>query len=484
MPFTALPQESERLFRYLFEESSLGIAVENLEGRLLLANPALCSMLGYSSEELCNMNCCQFTDPEDASNDWALFQKLSAGLIERYSLEKRYVRKDGVRIWGRLNISVWKSSEGGDPLVFAFVEEVTDYKRAEEGLRESEERLRLAAEAGKMYAYQWDVATDIVERSPGHAGILGLTEPTNLTRQQLIERVHPEDRTRFIASVADLSPENPTTHITYRVVQPGGAVTWLEKTGRAYFDRQGRMLRMMGMVAEITSRKRAEEALSGVSRRLIEAQEKERARIARELHDDTNQRLGLLAIELQQLKHDHPGLTDDIAGRIDGLRKKTIDIAGDLEALAHELHSPKLEYLGIVAAMRSWCKEFGEQQRMEIDFKSHDLPNPLPSPEISLCLFRVLQEALHNAAKHSGVRHFEAELWGRSGAIHLAVRDLGKGFDSRATNHGRGLGLTSMRERLALVDGELSIESQPQHGTTVHACVALGTNADSAAATG
>ena len=111
----------------------------------------------------------------------------------------------------------------------------------------------------------------------------------------------------------------------------------------------------------------------------------------------------------------------------------------------------------------SW--EFGEQQKVEIDFKTHDLPTPL-ARDISLCLFRVLQEALHNSAKHSGVRHFEVRLWGTSDEIHLTVRDSGAGFDREAAKKSRGLGLISMEERLRLVNGPLSIESQPKHGTT------------------
>jgi signal transduction histidine kinase len=151
--------------------------------------------------------------------------------------------------------------------------------------------------------------------------------------------------------------------------------------------------------------------------------------------------------------------------------------------LSHELHSAKLQYLGIVGAIRGFCKEFGEQQKVEIDLQSHDMPSPL-SPDISLGLFRVLQEALHNSAKHSGVRHFEVRLWGTSDEIHLTVRDSGAGFNREAAKQSRGLGLISMEERLKLVNGTLSIESQPQHGTTIHARVPFDSNNDSARAAG
>jgi PAS domain S-box-containing protein len=220
------------------------------------------------------------------------------------------------------------------------------------------------------------------------------------------------------------------------------------------------------VIRDVTERKLAEQALASVSRRLIEAQEQERTRIARELHDDIGQRLALLAIELEQLQQS-PANLSDVLSRMGELRKQTSEIATDVQSMSHGLHSSKLEYLGITAAMRGFCQEFGEQQKVEIDFKTHDLPSPV-SPDISLGLFRVLQEALHNAAKHSGVQHFEVQLWGMSGEIHLTVSDSGAGFDREVAKQSRGLGLISMEERLKLLDGTFSIESQPKRGTTIH----------------
>jgi signal transduction histidine kinase len=225
---------------------------------------------------------------------------------------------------------------------------------------------------------------------------------------------------------------------------------------------------------DITERKLAETALASVSRRLIEAQDQERIRISRELHDDIGQRLAMLVIQLQQLQ-DGPL---EFRGRIAELQKQTAEIAADTQSLSHELHSSKLQYLGIAAAMRSFCQEFGKQQKVEIDFRTDDLPGALP-PDISLCFFRVLQEALHNSAKHSGVRHFQVRLWGTSGEIHLTVSDSGVGFDSEAAKASRGIGLLSMEERLKLLNGTSSIESQPQRGTTIHARVPFSSGKDS-----
>ncbi len=169
-----------------------------------------------------------------------------------------------------------------------------------------------------------------------------------------------------------------------------------------------------------------------------------------------------------------------VRSHVGELKNQISDIATDIQTLSHRLHSSKLEYLGLATAMRSFCKEFGEQQKVEIDFETHDLPSAL-SPEISLCIFRVLQEALHNSAKYSGVRHFEVRSWGTSNGVHLTVSDFGSGFDIEAAKAGRGLGLISMDERLKILNGTLSIESQLKRGTTIHAFVPLSPGGNFAA---
>jgi len=229
---------------------------------------------------------------------------------------------------------------------------------------------------------------------------------------------------------------------------------------------------------DITHRKNAQEALLGMSRKLIEAHEQERTRIGRDLHDDVVQRLVMLAIELGGVQQDVPDSASEVRARIGTLQDETTRLTNDVQLLSHELHSSKLEYLGIVGATKNFCKEFSERQKVEIDFQSHDLPTALPT-EVSLSLFRVLQEALRNATKHSGVKRFEVRLWGSMGEIHLTISDLGAGFDTETAMKGTGLGLTSMQERLRLVGGKLSINSQPKGGTTIQARIPFDSSGDS-----
>ena len=180
----------------------------------------------------------------------------------------------------------------------------------------------------------------------------------------------------------------------------------------------------------------------------------------------------MLVVQLDGIQQRLPDSAPEFGGQISDLRNQASEITNDVQSLSHELHSLKQEYLGIVGATRNFCNEFGERQKVKIDFQSHDIPETLPT-DLFLPLFRVLQEALSNATKHSGVRCFEVKLLGSPEEIQLIVRDPGAGFDPETVRKCTGLGLTSMKERLRLVGGELSITSQRERGTTIHARVPL-----------
>jgi len=219
-------------------------------------------------------------------------------------------------------------------------------------------------------------------------------------------------------------------------------------------------------------RRMKEEALSSVDRRLVDAEQRERARIGRDLHDNIGQRVALLAINCERLRTDIPNVTAEGLTTLDELLKQIDELSTDIHDLAYALHSPRIEQLGLVKTMRGFCRDFARQQKVEIDFRSDDLQRQ-PSQDVSQSLFRVLQEALQNSVKHSGARQFVVELLEASDGIHLSVRDLGLGFDSETARKGSGLGLISMQERMKLVKGELSIDSQLNRGTTIHARVPL-----------
>ena len=240
-----------------------------------------------------------------------------------------------------------------------------------------------------------------------------------------------------------------------------GRTRWCRWEVRPWKNADGSVGGILVFAEDVTKRKQMEEELSGMSRKLIDSQEQERARIGRELHDDINQRLAMVSVEVQRLQ----GTPSELPHRTEQIRKELHQISDDVQALSHDLHSSKMEYLGAVAGMKSWCKEFAGRHNFDVDFKA-DVPGTLPT-ELGVSLFRILQEALQNIVKHSGVKRVDIDLRMSSGEIRLDIRDAGKGFDVDAALQGKGLGLISMRERVRLVRGAIAIDSNPREGTRI-----------------
>jgi len=449
-----------RLLYDAFDASPIGIALENLDGQPLFVNPSFCSMLGFTEEEMRSKHCRDFSPPEDAEKDWALFQQLRAESIRQYQIEKRYYKRDGSLMWGRLSISLLQRTP---PLILAMVEDITEKKKSEESLRDSEERLRLAQQAARMGTFEWNIRTGVNTWAPELEAMYGLpTGGFSGTQAAFENLVHPDDREQVRDLIEQSLKAGQPTRGEWRVMWPDGSIRWIVGRWQVFMNEAGRPSRMIGVNLDVTERKLAEQALAEMTRKLIRAQEQERARIGRELHDDINQRLTMFGIELKQLEDD----PSELEHKAQKLRRDMLELSSDVQALSHDLHSSKLEYLGVVAGMKSWCKEFADRHRIEIDLK-HDVHSGL-SWEIGLTMFRVLQESVHNAKKHSASRLIEVQLREESNEFHLVVADSGRGFNVAAALQGNGLGLTSMRERVRLVNGTLSIDSKPARGTTIH----------------
>jgi signal transduction histidine kinase len=214
----------------------------------------------------------------------------------------------------------------------------------------------------------------------------------------------------------------------------------------------------------------AETAARGFPGRLIRAHEEERARLARELHDDVTQRLACLAIDAAQVERlpSAPAVSETMGG----LRQGLVRLSEDIHALSYQLHPSTLEDLGLVAALKAECERFARQESISVDVKLCEIPGLVP-PDTALCLFRVAQEGLRNVGRHAKARTVKVSLRSLDGGLQLTLCDDGVGFDPARERVGPHLGLASMYERVQLLGGEIDLESIPGHGTTILAWVPL-----------
>ncbi len=298
--------------------------------------------------------------------------------------------------------------------------------------------------------------------------------------QRQAEVLHPDEAERCREVYASAFEQHEPFQMEHRLRRHDGEYRWVVTAGVPRYN-DGSFLGYIGTAVDITERKLAEKALSTVSQKLIEAHEEESTRIARELHDDINQRLAMVKVRLARLKQSPPASAADYEPAIADVDREISDVAADIQALSQGLHPAKLELLGLEAAAAGFCRELSTRHGVTIDVHFENIPETLPR-EIALCLYRVLQEALQNVVKHSESQHAHVSLNGHINTITLTVRDSGVGFDTHKAMRGRGFGLTSMTERLNVVGGQLSIHSQRGRGTMIHAVAPLGLTAKSAAA--
>lgn len=339
---------------------------------------------------------------------------------------------------------------------------------AEEALRESEERFRLIADTAPVMIWMSDPEQQITYLNQTWLDYTGRPVDAVLG-QRRAEVLHPDEAERCRAVYEKAFDEREPFQMEHRLRRHDGVYRWVVTAGVPRYN-DGAFVGYIGTAVDITERKLAEAALSTVSQKLIEAHEEESRRIARELHDDINQRLAVVIMRLGYLKQDPS--TAEFKQEIGEVSQEVADLVADIHVLSHGLHPGKLELLGLEAAAAGFCEEFSNRHGVTIDVHFENIPKALPR-EMSLCLYRVLQEALQNVVKHSVSRHAHVSLNGQLNTINLTVKDSGAGFDPHEAMRGPGLGLTSMTERLKVIDGQLSIHSERGRGTIIHAVAPL-----------
>ena len=353
---------------------------------------------------------------------------------------------------------------------------VEERKRHESVLSESEERFRHMADHAPTLI--WMSGTDKLCTffNRGWLNFTGRSMAQELG-DGWASGVHPNDRERCLLAYAAAFDSRQDFQLEYRLRRFDGEYRWIVDFGAPRFRPNGTFCGYIGSCVDITERKLSELSLHELTGRLIRAQEEERSRIARDLHDDINQRMAFLQIGLDQFKRTSLNVTSSGQKQLDKLVEVASEISSDLHSMSHQLHPGKLDLQGLVPALASFCKELSHQYSLQVVFLYHDVPVHLPK-DVALCLFRTSQEALRNVVKHAGTSHATVELTAHPDAIELCVSDSGSGFNPAAVQGKGGLGLVSMSERLRLVGGFLAIESDPSRGTTIRARIPLSTSDD------
>ena len=337
-------------------------------------------------------------------------------------------------------------------------------RRAHDQLRTSEEGMSLAALAAKLRFWVWDIPRDEVRASASDwsSGNWRSAHPVHFDR--FIDVVHPDDRELLRQAIRGALEGDGQYETEYRVMAPDSTVRWIAARGRVEFDQHGKPRQLRAISIDITERRRGEDEARDLNGRLITAHEDERARLAHALHDDVTQRLALLAIDAGRKEK---GLDDPVAGQaMRSIRHDLVQLSEDVHALSYALHPAILEDLGLIEALKAECARFDAVEEIPARFRAADGLDE-PPQALSLCLYRITQEALRNVARHSGASLVEVELRPVGGGLELAIRDNGVGFDPTRQQARPSLGLAGMRQRLSLVGGELLIDSAPGGGTRI-----------------
>jgi PAS domain S-box-containing protein len=469
----------EAQFRHaaIVESSDDAIVSKNLDGIILSWNAAAERLFEYAEAEAVGRPITMLIPDEKRDEEDEFLRRLRAGGRVEHCETVR-VTRSGRRVAVSLTVSPLRDSTGEIIGFSKIVRDITDRKQAERLLQESEKRFRLVADTAPVLI--WMSGTDKLCNFFNHGWLSfrGRTMEEELGEGWL-SGVHPEDVERCVEMYSASFDARVDFEMEYRLRRFDGEYRWIVDYGVPRFESDGTFYGYVGSCLDITERRSSAESLQALTGRLINAQEEERARIARDLHDDFSQRLALQSIDLEQLRKNLPELSVEEQARIAKMLKRTKTMSADIRTLSHELHSSRLEYIGLMPALSGLCKEIGEKYKIEVQFAecepARDLPRDFPK-DVALCLFRVAQEALGNIVKHSQARSARVEMGANAEGVSLRISDEGKGFVPDGNN--AGIGLVGMAERLRLVGGRLSIRSEVMMGTEILAEVPLSVAAN------
>ena len=391
--------------------------------------------------------------------------KEASDMHQLYSAEHRIVRPNGEeRIVLESGQPKYDSQERLVSIVGTLLD-ITEHRRAERVLRESEDRFRTMADGAPVMMWMSGVDKLCTDFNRGWLTFTGRSIEQEVGNGWA-EGVHPDDVQRCLAIYVDAFDMRQSFSMEYRLRRYDGEYHWISDSGSPRFLADGTFAGYIGCCVDIHDRKAVELARLELARRLMSAQEAERARVARELHDGIGQEIALLGIQMQRTATSAAAGPDSIYAGMQKLCANLTAIGLHVSRLSHQLHSSELEYLGLSVAITKLCREFSDQYSIKVVCGCTSIPAKLDN-DMALTFLRVVQESLHNIAKHSGATEVHVEVTGASGELTLTVRDNGAGFDVQQSKAAPGLGLISMRERVHLIGGEFAIDSAPGAGTRI-----------------
>jgi PAS domain S-box-containing protein len=467
-------RESEARFDQLARQSQTTIWEVDPQGLFTFVSHVSQVAWGYTQDEIVGRMHFYDLHPEEGRETFKMALGAVTGMRRPFDNVVHPVKtKDGRIVWGSVNGAPMLNADGTLRGYRGSCSDITERKHAEDALRLSEAKYRTVIEMTGTGFHILDLQGRVLDANEEFVRLTGHSALSEILGRSVIEWTAEEAKKRNADAITQCAKDGFVRNFVTQYVDREGRATFIEVN--ATMEGEGSGQRIIALSRDVTERIRHEQAIRNLSGRLISAQEEERTRIARELHDDIMQRIALLAMELTSWSKHVPKSAVDLRDRIHDSKKRLWEMSTDIQALSHHLHSSKLEILGLVSAANTFCMELSEKHGIPVDFVHSDIPRAVPS-SISLCLFRVLQQALQNALKHSGSTHVKVELRGTPNEIQLIVSDSGIGFDPKEAINGKGIGLISMQERLGLVDGQFSVTSAPGKGTTIYASVPLGSH--------
>jgi len=391
-----------------------------------------------------------------------------------YNPTFRIVREDGTVRWLTANGRFYYGANGEAVRMLGIAHDITERTRIENAHRAGEASLHVMA----------DIAPVMIRISGPDTLCGDVNRPwlefTGRSKDALLgsgwaDALHADDTERCLKTYSLAFERREPFRLEYRLQRRDGLYRHVLETGVPTFAPGGAFTGYVSSSIDVTEHKAATDALSRLSRKLMEHHESERITIAQELHDEIGERLALLTVELEHLNQflAKEPFAADVAPHVRTLCERAVGLGQDIQAISHRLHSSKLDFVGITVAASECCKDMCNKRKVSIDFSHEGIPRDLPKA-IALCLFRVLQEALDNGVTHARVSHFTVTLCGTPNEIQLEVADKGIGFDLATVLGHHALGLIGMKERISMVNGEIVFDSRPGEGTTVRACVPLG----------